>query len=52
MPAPEALIETWTLYAFGTVFIGLRAFARTKLVGVRGYRLDDYLIWVAWVSGP
>lgn len=49
MATPEALIEIWTLYAFGSLFIFLRVFSRTKLVGIRGYRLDDYLVWFAWV---
>jgi len=44
-----ALIETWTLYSAGVIFIGLRVFSRTRLVGVRGYRLDDYLIWICLV---
>lgn len=46
----DALIETWTLYGAGTIFIMLRVFVRTKLVGFRGYRPDDYLIWVGWVT--
>ncbi|KAJ9661679.1 hypothetical protein H2198_001855 [Neophaeococcomyces mojaviensis] len=50
MATPEALIEIWTLYAFGSLFIFLRVFSRTKLVGIRGYRLDDYLVWFAWVA--
>ena len=48
--ARAALIETFTLYALGTIIIGLRVFSRTKLVGLRGYRWDDYLVFVVWVS--
>ena len=48
--AEAALIETWTLYGFGTIFVALRVFSRTKLVGLAGYRPDDYLIFVVWVS--
>lgn len=44
------LIEIWTLYGVGTLMIAARIFVRTKLVGVRGYSPDDYLIWLAWVS--
>ena len=46
----NALIETWTLYAAGTIFIMMRVFVRTKLVGIRNYRPDDYLVWVAWAA--
>jgi hypothetical protein len=45
-----ALIETWTLFAVGTIFIILRVFSRTRLVGFAGYCADDYLIFFAWVS--
>ena len=48
--ARAALIETFTLYALGTIIIGLRVFSRTKLVGLRGYRWDDCLVFVVWVS--
>ncbi|KAI5458587.1 hypothetical protein BGZ63DRAFT_416207 [Mariannaea sp. PMI_226] len=43
------LIEMWVLYGVGSMMIAARAFVRTKLVGVRGYRVDDYLVWLAWM---
>ena len=42
-------IEPWALYAGGSVIIFLRIFTRTKMVGVRGYWFDDYLVIPAWV---
>ena len=33
-----------TLMVFG------RVFCRTRLVGLRGYCADDYLVWFAWVG--
>jgi hypothetical protein len=34
-------IEIWTLYAFGTVALLLRLFARWKVVGFRKIQGDD-----------
>lgn len=47
-----AVTETWTLYAFGTLAIALRIWSRTRLVGLAGYDVDDYLVWFGWVSIP
>ncbi|KAF2185111.1 hypothetical protein K469DRAFT_577655 [Zopfia rhizophila CBS 207.26] len=47
-PLQAALIETWTLYAFGSLAIILRVCSRTRLVGFSGYHADDYLIFFAW----
>ncbi|KAH7066947.1 hypothetical protein BKA63DRAFT_131649 [Paraphoma chrysanthemicola] len=47
-PLEAALIETWTLFAVGSIFIILRVFSRTRLVGLAGYHADDYLIFFAW----
>jgi hypothetical protein len=49
-PLEAALIETWSLYAIGSIFIILRIFSRTKMVGLAGYHIDDYTIFFAWVS--
>jgi len=49
-PLEAALIETWTLFTFGSIVIILRVFSRTRVVGVTGYCGDDYLIFFAWVS--
>lgn len=48
-PLEAALIETWTLYAIGTVVIMLRVLSRTRLVGISGYHPDDYIIFFSWV---
>ncbi|KAH7119934.1 hypothetical protein B0J11DRAFT_582429 [Dendryphion nanum] len=47
-PLEAALIETWTLFGFGSIAIILRIFSRTRLVGFAGYHPDDYLIIFAW----
>ncbi|PSN73633.1 hypothetical protein BS50DRAFT_191908 [Corynespora cassiicola Philippines] len=47
-PLEAALIETWTLFGFGSIAIILRVFSRTRLVGISGYHPDDYLIWFGW----
>jgi hypothetical protein len=44
-----ALIETWTLFAIGSITIILRVFCRTKMVGVAGWHADDYMIFFGWV---
>jgi hypothetical protein len=49
-PLEAALIETWTLFAFGSITIMLRIFCRTRMVGFAGYCGDDYLIFFGWVS--
>jgi hypothetical protein len=49
-PLQAALAETWSLFALGTIFVALRVFARTRMVGVAGYHPDDYMIFFAWVS--
>ncbi|KAF2126432.1 hypothetical protein P153DRAFT_346150 [Dothidotthia symphoricarpi CBS 119687] len=48
-PLEAALIETWTLYAFGTIIFMLRIFVRTRMVGIAGFRVDDYTIFFAWI---
>jgi hypothetical protein len=49
-PLQAALAETWSLFTLGTIFIGLRVFSRTRMVGIAGYHPDDYMIFFAWVS--
>lgn len=44
------VVEIWSLYAAATIVIGLRVFCRSRMVGVSGFRPDDYLIFFAWVS--
>ncbi|TDZ27899.1 hypothetical protein C8035_v008616 [Colletotrichum spinosum] len=45
--ARRSTVEAWTLYAIGMAATALRTYARTKAVGVRNFRADDYLAWVA-----
>ncbi|OLN86690.1 hypothetical protein CCHL11_03875 [Colletotrichum chlorophyti] len=45
--ARQFTIEAWTLYAIGVLTTILRTYARAKAVGVRNFRADDYLIWLA-----
>ncbi|KAF4310075.1 hypothetical protein GTA08_BOTSDO03187 [Botryosphaeria dothidea] len=42
------IVEIYTLYGIGTCMIAMRIASRTKLVGVRGWHPDDYLIFVSW----
>lgn len=44
------IVEIFTLYSIGTCMVIARVVSRTKLVGVRGWHPDDYLIFVSWVS--
>ncbi|KZL79149.1 hypothetical protein CI238_12370 [Colletotrichum incanum] len=43
-----SVVEIWTLYAVATLLIVARVFCRAKLVGVTGFRPDDYLIFFVW----
>lgn len=47
--ASEQLIETWVLYSFGSLVIFARIAVRWRMVGVRGFMPDDYLIFLSWV---
>lgn len=49
-PLEAALIETWTLFGFGSLAIILRICARTRMVGLAGWHPDDYMIFFAWVG--
>ncbi|KAK1975628.1 hypothetical protein LZ30DRAFT_753993 [Colletotrichum cereale] len=40
-------IEAWTLYGISVVVTILRTYARSKAVGFRNLRADDYLVWAA-----
>jgi hypothetical protein len=50
--ARNANITLWTLYAIGVLVTVLRTYARLKLAGWKRFQADDYLVWVAVVSGP
>lgn len=38
------LVELWLLFFFGLCFVAARIWVRTKMVGIKGYDLDDWLI--------
>ncbi|KAI1379367.1 hypothetical protein F4677DRAFT_442341 [Hypoxylon crocopeplum] len=49
------IVEIWFLYFFGSLAIAARIYCRTKLVGVKGYQLDDYLVIAVacmWTAAP
>ncbi|KAI1106975.1 hypothetical protein F4804DRAFT_256360 [Jackrogersella minutella] len=51
----DNVVEMWLLFFFGTLFIAARVYCRTKQVGIRGYRLDDYLVIAVacmWCAAP
>ncbi|KAF1847796.1 uncharacterized protein K460DRAFT_352877 [Cucurbitaria berberidis CBS 394.84] len=47
-PLEAALIETWSLFAVGSIFIMLRVFSRLRMVGISGFCADDYMVFFAW----
>ncbi|KAI0538364.1 hypothetical protein GGR58DRAFT_468131 [Xylaria digitata] len=50
MAASEQLIETWTLYSIGSLIIFARIFCRWKMIGPRGFKPDDYIIFLSWAT--
>ncbi|KAG6363702.1 hypothetical protein INS49_008803 [Diaporthe citri] len=49
------IIELWLLSFFGLCFLAVRIWVRTKMVGIKGYDLDDWLligVVCLWCSGP
>lgn len=52
MPEPliAQVVEIWFLYLIGAVMIAARIYCRTKLVGYKHYKLDDYLIFAVAVG--
>lgn len=44
------LIETWTLYAVGSCVIFARIGCRLRIVGLSGFKPDDYLIIFSWAT--
>ncbi|KAK4097327.1 hypothetical protein N658DRAFT_489302 [Parathielavia hyrcaniae] len=45
----EFTVEAFTLLAIGVCFTVLRTAARIKIVGVKGLRWDDVLVWVGTI---
>ncbi|RYO81293.1 hypothetical protein DL766_009763 [Monosporascus sp. MC13-8B] len=49
------VVEIWFLYLIGALMISARIYCRTKLVGLKNYNLDDYLILgvaAIWTAAP
>lgn len=49
------LTELWLLFFFGLCFLAVRIWVRTKMVGIKGYDLDDWLVIgvvCLWCSAP
>lgn len=42
-------VELWTLYSIAVSITILRTYARSKVVGFKHLKADDYLAWVAVV---
>ncbi|KAI1250959.1 hypothetical protein MGN70_008020 [Eutypa lata] len=45
--ARSSLIQLWTLFSIGVSVTILRTYARSKAVGMRNLRADDFLVWIA-----
>ncbi|GME64761.1 hypothetical protein AG0111_0g985 [Neofusicoccum parvum] len=45
-----AIIETWTLYSFGTLTIAMRIYCRWRMVGIQNFKPDDFLVVPAWMA--
>lgn len=43
--------EAFTLLGVGVAVVGLRTYARITSVGIRNFKLDDYMMLLAIVSG-
>lgn len=52
MEYSEPLVETWTLYGCGSLLILLRLMCRWRMVGLRGFDPDDYMVGFSWVRLP
>ncbi|KAI1739186.1 hypothetical protein F4680DRAFT_449290 [Xylaria scruposa] len=50
MGANASRVETWTLYSIGSLTIFARIGCRWRMVGVSGFKPDDYIIFLSWVS--
>ncbi|KAI0545784.1 hypothetical protein F4679DRAFT_588113 [Xylaria curta] len=50
MGANASRVETWTLYGIGSVTIFARIGCRWRMVGVSGFKPDDYIIFLSWAT--
>lgn len=49
--ASMSLVIEWVILAgIALFFTSLRTFARARVMGLRGFKWDDFLVWVALVS--
>lgn len=47
---PSLVIEWAVLLGVAVLFTSLRTYARARVSGLRGFKWDDYLVWMALVS--
>lgn len=52
MAFSEPIVETWALYGCGSLLILLRLMCRWRMVGLRGFDPDDYMVGFSWVTTP
>ncbi|KAI0861116.1 hypothetical protein F4860DRAFT_476904 [Xylaria cubensis] len=50
MGANSSRVETWTLYSIGSLTIFARIGCRWRMVGVSGFKPDDYIIFLSWAT--
>ncbi|KAI0976888.1 hypothetical protein F4678DRAFT_414954 [Xylaria arbuscula] len=50
MGAYSSRVETWALYSSGSLIIFARMFCRWRMVGLLGFKPDDYLIVLSWAT--
>lgn len=48
----EALVETWSLYGAGSLIFLARIVCRIRTIGFAGFKPDDYLVFLSWVTSP
>ncbi|VUC26223.1 unnamed protein product [Clonostachys rosea] len=48
MTSNSALIETWCLYAVGSLIFMGRIACRIRTIGVAGFKPDDYIVFLSW----
>lgn len=46
----DFMVELWVEYTLGSVIVLIRLLTQLRLAGIRGFRPDDWLVLLAWVS--
>ncbi|KAK7221830.1 hypothetical protein V2G26_009833 [Clonostachys chloroleuca] len=44
----SALVETWCLYAVGSLIFAARIACRVRTIGLAGFKPDDYIVFLSW----